>query len=70
MLDIAVLNTEVANGLYKNLDEAAANLKYPALPAEQRGTIETAFKKWGILPPGSMVEHVTIHATRAITPAE
>ena len=69
-LDIAVLNAEVANGLYKNLDEAAAKLNYPALPVEQRGTIESTFRKWGILPPGSLVESVTIHATRAITPAE
>jgi hypothetical protein len=45
MLDIAVLNAEVANGLYKNLDEAAATLKYPALPEEQRGTIVSAFEK-------------------------
>jgi hypothetical protein len=29
-LDIAVLNAEVANGLYKNLDEAAAKLDYSA----------------------------------------
>lgn len=70
MLDIAVLNAEVANGLYKNLDEAAAKLEYPALPAEQRGTIASTFKKWNILPPGSLVESITIHATRAITPAE
>jgi hypothetical protein len=70
MLDIAVLNAEVANGLYKNLDEAAAKLDYPALPAEQRGTIASTFKKWNILPPGSLVESITIHATRAITPAE
>lgn len=69
MLDIAVLNAEVANGLYKNLDEAAAKLEYPALPAEQRGTIASIFKKWNILPPGSLVEHVvTTHATRVITP--
>jgi hypothetical protein len=67
MLDIAVLNAEVANGLYKNLDEGAANLKYPALPEEQRSTIISTFEKWKILPPGSLVEHVTIHATRAIT---
>lgn len=68
-LDIAVLNAEVANGLYKNLDEAAAKLEYPALPAEQRGTIASTFKKWNILPPGSLVEHVvTTHATRVITP--
>ena len=70
MLDIAVLNAEVANGLYKNLDEAAANLKYPALPDEQRTHIVSAFQKWNILPPGSLVESVTIHATRAITPAD
>jgi hypothetical protein len=71
VLDIAVLNAEVANGLYKNLDEAAAKLDYPALPAEQRGTIASTFKKWNILPPGSLVEHVvTTHATRVITPAE
>jgi hypothetical protein len=70
MLDIAVLNAEVANGLYKNLDEAAAKLDYPALPEEQRSTIASTFKKWNILPPGSIVESVTIHATRAITPAE
>jgi hypothetical protein len=70
MLDIAVLNAEVANGLYKNLDEAASQLKYPALPEEQRGTIASTFKKWNILPPGSLVESITIHATRAITPAE
>jgi Mor family transcriptional regulator len=70
VLDIAVLNAEVANGLYKNLDEAAAKLSYPALPEEQRGHIVSAFQKWNILPPGSLVEHVTIHATRAITPAE
>lgn len=70
MLDIAVLNAEVANGLYKNLDEAAAQLKYPALPEEQRGQIVSTFQKWGILPPGSLVESVIIHAARAITPAE
>jgi hypothetical protein len=67
MLDIAVLNAEVANGLYKNLDEAAAQLKYPALPEEQRTTIASTFKKWNILPPGSIVESVTIHATRVTT---
>lgn len=67
MLDIAVLNAEVANGLYKNLDEAAAKLDYPALPAEQRTTIASTFKKWNILPPGSIVESVTIHATRVTT---
>ena len=70
MLDIAVLNAEVANGLYKNLNEAAAQLNYPALPEEQRGQIISVFQKWNILPPGSLVEHVTIHATRAITAAE
>lgn len=70
MLDIAVLNAEVANGLYKNLNEAAATLKYPTLPEEQRGSIVSTFQKWNILPPGSLVESVTIHATRAITPAE
>lgn len=70
MLDIAVLNAEVANGLYKNLDEAAAKLQYPALPEEQRGTIASTFKKWNILPPGSLVESITIHATRAIIPTE
>jgi hypothetical protein len=70
MLDIAVLNAEVANGLYKDLNAAAADLKYPALPDEQRGQIVSTFQKWNILPPGSLVEHVTIHATRAITAAE
>jgi hypothetical protein len=70
MLDIAVLNAEVANGLYKNMDEAASQLKYPALPDEQRGQIISTFQKWKILPPGSLVEHVTIHATRAIAAAE
>jgi Mor family transcriptional regulator len=67
VLDIAVLNAEVANGLYKNLDEAAAKLDYPALPEEQRSTIASTFKKWNILPPGSIVESVTIHATRVTT---
>jgi hypothetical protein len=67
MLDIAVLNAEVANGLYKNLDEAAAKLDYPALPEAQRTTIASTFQKWGVLPPGSIVESVTIHATRVTT---
>ncbi len=40
MLDIAVLNAEVANGLYKSVEEAAAagSVHYPALPTEQRTT--------------------------------
>lgn len=68
MLDIAVLNAEVANGLYKNLDQAAADLKYPSLPDEQRAALISTFNKWKILPPGSLVESVTIHATRTTTP--
>lgn len=74
MLDIAVLNAEVANGLYKNLDEAAAagSVRYPALPEEQRHHIVSAFEKWGMLPPNTVQRLVaeqttTIHATRVIT---
>jgi hypothetical protein len=74
MLDIAVLNAEVANGLYKNVEEAAVagSIRYPALPSEQRQHIVSAFQKWGMLPPGT-VEHLvveqitTAHATRVIT---
>jgi hypothetical protein len=74
MLDIAVLNAEVANGLYKNLDDAAGAgaVRYPALPSEQRQHIVSAFQKWGMLPPGTVQRLVaeqttTIHATRVIT---
>ena len=69
MLDIAVLNAEVANGQYKNLDEAASHLKYPVLPEEQRNHIVSAFEKWGILPPNSLQvieQSITVHATRVI----
>jgi hypothetical protein len=69
MLDIAVLNAVVANGLYKNLDDAAADLKYPVLPEHSRASIAGAFKKWNILPPGSLLESITVHPTR-ITPGE
>lgn len=66
MLDIAVMNAEVANGIYKNLDEAAAHRDYSALPEEQRKSIISAFGKWGLLPPGATAQlterTITVHA--------
>jgi hypothetical protein len=68
-LDIAVLNAEVANGKYKDLNAAAQKVTYPPLPEASRESVAGAYQKWGILPPGSLVESITVHATR-ITPGE
>lgn len=51
-LDIAVLREEVANGVYKDEQEAAAEeLSYKPLNEEQRTVIVGVFTKWGKIPP-------------------
>ena len=75
MLDITVLNAEVANGVYTNLDEAAAAHKYPALPEEKRQVVVSAFEKWGMLPQSAVHKIVEqsvtmVHATTITTVSE
>jgi hypothetical protein len=62
LLYIAVMNAEVANGVYKTLQEASEQVRYPALPAERRQVIVGAFKKWGMQPEGAVTRIVETHA--------
>ena len=66
MLDLAIMNAEVANGVYKDIEEAASHRDYTELPQEHRQTIVSAFAKWGVLPAGATAQiterTLTVHA--------
>jgi hypothetical protein len=50
MLDIAVLNAEVANGIYASESEAAEGMRYAPMAPEHRQVVIAAFTRWGMLP--------------------
>jgi len=50
MLDLAVLNAEVAAGIYRTPEQAAQAIRYAPMPEERRQIVITAFFNWGALP--------------------
>jgi len=59
MLDLALLNAEIANGLYKKpLEEIAKQVHYEPLPADIRTVVIAAWARGGLLPKGVVEEMV------------
>jgi len=50
MLDLAVLSAEVAAGMYRSEEEAAAKLRYAPMLPERRQVVINMFVNWGALP--------------------
>jgi hypothetical protein len=50
MMDLALLNAEIAAGLYRTQDEAAERLRYAPMPEERRQLVIAAFMQWGLIP--------------------
>lgn len=71
MMDLALLNAEIANGMYKKPIEAIAKeIHYQPLPDEIRAVIIASWKRGGMLPAATIEQMVPIqeHAnTGAIT---
>ncbi|AVT83675.1 hypothetical protein [Rhodopseudomonas palustris] len=69
MLDLAIMNAEIANGIYRDQAEALKHRDYSTLPEEQRTMIVNAFAKWGFLPAGATAQlterTLTLHAPGA-----
>lgn len=73
MMDLALLNAELAAGMYRTPQEAAGQLRYAPMPVEKRQVVIAAFINWGMLPP-EQVEAIigpalpALNGTTATTP--
>lgn len=71
MLDIALLNAEIANGMYKKPIEALAKeIRYDPLPDEVRTVIIASWKRGGLLPAAIIEQMVPAISESAITQIE
>jgi hypothetical protein len=58
MMDLALLNAEIANGMYKKpIDALAKEFRYDPLPDEVRTVIIASWKRGGLLP-ASVIEQM------------
>lgn len=59
MLDLALLNAEIANGMYKKpVEELAKEFRYEPLPEEIRTVIIASWKRGGMLPAATIEQMV------------
>jgi len=59
MMDLALLQAEIANGLYKRpIEEIAKTFSYEPVPGEVRGVIIAAWQRGGLLPAAVVEEMV------------
>jgi len=59
MMDLALLQAEIANGMYKNpLDAIVREFRYDPLPDEVRAVIVASWTRGGLLPPAVIEQMV------------
>jgi hypothetical protein len=59
MMDLALLNVEIANGMYKKpIDAIAKEFQYEPLPGDVRAVIIASWKRGGLLPEASIEQMV------------
>jgi hypothetical protein len=63
MMDLALLQAEIANGMYKKpLDEIAKEIRYDPLPDEVRIVVIRSWRNFGLLPEKTIQEMVPAKA--------
>lgn len=61
MLDLAVLNAEIVNGIYKKpIEILAKEIRYDPLPDDIRFVVIQSWKNFGMLPTAAIEEMVPI----------
>jgi hypothetical protein len=65
ILDLALLNAEIANGIYKKpIEVLAREIHYEPLPDEVRAVVIASWKRGGLLPAAAIEQMVPAEATK------